>query len=576
MSNVDRRVEVHAAEFKFGEAKTAFTPSRPTLKRLYTCALLFCAAALLSHSALAEAREMNITQRYLNIPIGRETTMRVFQISVGGNLGREFPAQLAEGTIDYWVFIDVSEFKGQVINLSGPASQAALNRIYQDDKIEGSASLYKERDRPRFHFTVKRGWSNDVNGPIFYKGQYHMFWQAFPFGVKWDTGFMYWGHAISDDLIHWRELAPALMVDKLGSPWSGSSFVDRNNDGGWGKDALVLVYTAFDRTSHKQVQCIAYSTNGGVTFARIAGNPVLDSNSEQGTNDTRDPKVFWNEPTRHWVMVLFEKDGMTFYTSTDLKSWTRQSHFSGLFECPDFFELPVDGDRSHLKWILHGGSASYFTGSFDGRTFTPESPKLSYAEGKNANGEDILYAAQSFADMPDGRRVQIAWGRIKQENMPFNQMMLFPTEFRLTATSEGLRLRATPIKEIERLHQKAHSWSGLTAVEANKRFQSIRSGFLHVKLHATLKTGAELRIRYQGTELTSIQFGDLEDGRVSVELLIDKSVAEIFVNDGARYIIRELPVATTAHGLEVETGRQGTILDTVEAFELKSMWNRSQ
>jgi fructan beta-fructosidase len=575
MFGVDRRVEARA-DCDSEDIQISFVRSMPALKRMLSFALFLCAVFCLPHPVLGETREMNITQSFLSIPIGRDAKMQVFQIRVDGKLKREFPAQLAEGPIDYWIFIYVDEFKSQTITLSGPSTQVALSRIYQANKINGEDTLYKELNRPQFHFTVKRGWSNDVNGPIFYKGQYHMFWQAFPFGVKWDTGFMYWGHAISKDLIHWRELAPALMVDRLGSPWSGSSLVDRNNEGGWGKDALVLVYTAFDRISHKQVQCIAYSTDGGITFARFAGNPVLDSNSEQGTNDTRDPRVFWYEPTRHWVMVLFEKDGMSFYTSTDLKSWTRQSHFGGLFECPDFFELPVDGDRSHLKWILHGGSASYFIGSFDGRTFTPESPKLSYAEGKNVNGEDTLYAAQSFADMPDGRRVQIAWGRIKQENMPFNQMMLFPTEFSLKATSEGLRLRATPIKEIERLHQKAHSWSGLTAVEANKRFQSIRSGFLHVKLHATLKTGAELRIRYQGTELTSIQFGDLEDGRVSLELLIDKSVAEIFVNDGARYIIRELPVATTAHGLEVETGLPGTILDTVEAFELKSMWNGRQ
>ena len=185
---------------------------------------------------------------------------------------REFPVQLAEHAIDYWIFLDVSEFKGSTITLTGskgaasPSAQAALDRIYQANQIEGAATLYKETNRPQFHFTVKRGWSNDVNGPIFYKGQYHLFWQAFPFGVKWDTGFMYWGHAVSKDLIHWRELAPALMVDKLGAAWSGTSFVDHQNTGGWGKDALVLVYTAFDRTSHKQVQCLAYSIDNGATF----------------------------------------------------------------------------------------------------------------------------------------------------------------------------------------------------------------------------------------------------------------------------------------------------------------------
>lgn len=130
------------------------------------------------------------------------------------------------------------------------------------------------------------------------------------------------------------------MVDKLGAPWSGTSLIDNRNDGGWGKGALVLVYARFDRFTHKQVPCIAYSNDGGMTFKHFAGNPVLDSNQAVGSNDTRDPKVFGYEPTKHWVMVLFELDGMSFYTSTDLKTWSKQSHFKDLFECPDFFETP--------------------------------------------------------------------------------------------------------------------------------------------------------------------------------------------------------------------------------------------
>jgi len=526
----------------------------------------------LTPSLFAQSRTMHITQRYLNIPIDHKAKMRVFQIGIDGMVRREFPVQLAEGSIEYWIFIDVNDFKGQTITLSGPSTQIALNRIYQANKINGEDSLYKERNRPQFHFTVKRGWSNDVNGPIFYKGQYHLFWQAFPFGVTWETGFMYWGHAVSKDLVHWRELAPALMVDKLGSPWSGSSLVDHNNDGGWGKDALVLVYTAFDRFSHKQVQCIAYSTDNGVTFTRFMGNPVLDSNSEAGTNDTRDPKVFWYEPTRRWVMVLFENDGMSFYTSTDLKSWTWQSHFKGLHECPDFFELPVDGDTSHRKWILHGGSSTYFIGSFDGSTFTPESPELRYAEGKNANGEDVLYAAQSFADMPDGRRVQMAWGRITEQGMSFNQMMLFPTEFRLATTRDGLRLLAAPIREIEVLHSKEYAWSSLTAADANHRLHLIPPGPLHVNMQVTLERDDELTIRYQGNPLATLQFRDLDKGLGSVEILIDKSVAEIFIDGGRRYILKEIPATTNVQGIELETGRSGSILNTLEVYKMSSIW----
>ena len=537
-------------------------------------AVAFCPAI----SLLAQSRTIYITQRYLNIPVERESEMRIFQISVGGIQKREFPVQLAEHAVDYWIFLDVSEFKGSTItltgpsDLSGPAAQAALDRIYQANQIEGAATLYKESNRPQFHFTVKRGWSNDVNGPIFYRGQYHLFWQAFPFGIKWDTDFMYWGHAVSKDMMHWQELAPALMVDKLGSPWSGSSLVDHNNDGGWGKDALVLIYTAFDRISHKQVQCIAYSTDNGATFTRYVGNPVLDSNREVGSNDTRDPKVFWYEPTRHWVMVLFEKDGMTFYTSTDLKAWARKSHLKGFHECPDLFELPIDGDNNRKKWILHGGSSSYVIGSFDGETFTPESRDLHYAEGKNVQGADLLYAAQSFAEMPDGRRVQLAWGRIQPEGMPFNQMMLFPTEFKLKTTKDGLRLQATPIEEIAQLHGKARAWSTLTAADANQKLGVAGFMPLDVKLQVTLSNGDELAIENGGNTLTTIQSADLENGRGQVEVLIDKCVAEIFVDRGVRYIVREIAQTAGGQGLKLSLGQKTSTVNHLEIYEMNSMW----
>jgi sucrose-6-phosphate hydrolase SacC (GH32 family) len=518
---------------------------------------------------------MYISKQYLNIPVARASQMHVFQIQVDGIQKREFPVQLAEQSPDYWIFIDVSEFRGQTITLLGPASQAVLDRIYQADKIEGANSLYKERNRPQFHFTVKRGWSNDVNGPIFYKGQFHLFWQAFPFGVDWDTGFMYWGHAVSKDLVHWQEMAPALMPDRLGSPWSGSSLVDHDNDGGWGKDALVLVYTAFDRRSQKQVQCIATSTDNGVTFTRYAGNPILDSNREASSNDTRDPKVFWYEPTKHWVMVLFEKDGMSFYNSTDLKTWTRKSHFNSLHECPDFFELPVDGDTHQLKWILHGGSSSYFIGSFDGESFSAESPELRYAEGKNAHGDDALYAAQSFAEMPDGRRVQIAWGRIQPEGMAFNQMMLFPTEFKLVTTRDGLRMRATPIQELEKLRRKPQTCVSLTAVDANQALKRAGSGPLDVRIKVTLEKNDELTIKYQGNTLAAINYQELENGQSSLEVLIDKAVAEIFVDGGARYIVREIPT-TTGGGLEFGLEKNTSMINRLEIFPMKSMWQTSQ
>jgi sucrose-6-phosphate hydrolase SacC (GH32 family) len=271
-------------------------------------------------------------------------------------------------------------------------------------------------------------------------------------------------------------------------------------------------------------------------------------------------------------MVLFEKDGMSFYTSTDLKAWTRKSHFKSLHECPDFFELPVDGNTRHLKWILHGGSSSYFIGSFDGESFSPESPELRYAEGANVHGDDVLYAAQSFAEMADGRRVQMAWGRIQPEGMPFNQMMLFPTEFKLVTTRDGLRMRATPIEEIEGLHRKTQMWSSLTAADANQALDRAGSGPLEVRLKVTLEKDSELAIRYQGNTIATINSAELENGRGSLEVLIDKAVAEIFVDAGARYIVRELPTNAGGHGLELGLGKNMSAINRLEICQMKSIW----
>jgi fructan beta-fructosidase len=544
--------------------------------------LLLLAAVLSAEGQTAspeedETRSIAIEHRYLNVPIGRDTKMRIFHLGAGGTEKREFAMQLAEGAVDYWIYIDVSEFKGHAITLSGAATTAALGRIYQADTIEGQASLYKEAGRPLFHFTVKRGWNNDVNGPIFYKGQYHLFWQAFPFGVQWDTDFMYWGHAVSKDLIHWQELPPALMADKLGAAWSGSSFVDRANVGGWGKDALVLVYTAFDRVTHGQRQCIAYSTDGGATFTHYAGDPVLDSGAAMGSVDTRDPHVFWYEPGKHWVMVLFEKDGMSIFNSTDLKAWTRQSHFKGLYECPDLFELPVDGDARRMKWVLHGGSATYYIGSFDGKTFTAESGELHYAEGKNVHGDDVLYASQSFADMPDGRRVQMAWGRITEPGMPFNQMLLFATEFKLATTKDGVRMITSPIAEVARLHGESHSWGAISVAEANRNLAAMGAKPVHVRLKLALAEGDALKLSWRGKTLATIQAAELASGKGQgsegqIDVLIDKGVAETFVAGTPHYELADLSEAGGDTGLELSAGNGASRIDGLEVFAMKSMW----
>jgi sucrose-6-phosphate hydrolase SacC (GH32 family) len=541
---------------------------RSTLK-----ALLVCLCILPGIGLHAQPVNMKITKHYLNIPVEKSARVKPVKINVDGQMKMEFPVKLAEDTVDFWVYADVSEFTGKKIELACPASAASLKRIYQDDHIAGSDSVYREMNRPQFHFTVKRGWSNDINGPIYYDGQYHLFWQTFKYGLDIDIDYMYWGHAVSNDLLHWTELPSALTMDSLGSPWSGTAVVDSNNMSGFGKNAMVLYYTAFDKWSGKQVQCMAYSTDGGKTFQRYAGNPIIDSNREWDTNDTRDPKVFWYEPSKVWVMVLFEKDGMSIFNSTDMKAWKRRSHIKGLYECPDMFPLSVDGDPLNIKWVMHGGSSAYLIGNFNGKVFTPETEKLEYAEGKNNDDNDLLYAAQSFGNMPDGRRVQMAWGRIQHYGMPFTQMMLFPTAFSIITTNEGLRMVANPVAEIDRLHAASHVWGRLSIAEANDKLRAIAPAPLHVKMNVSLQPGADLRLRYEGSEMLHLPATDLPEVKNDIEILLDKTVAEIFVNKGRKYIIKQLaPPLKPDEGLVFESFQYGPQINALEVYEMRSVW----
>jgi fructan beta-fructosidase len=248
-------------------------------------------------------------------------------------------------------------------------------------------SLYHEQYRPQFHFTPARNWMNDPNGLIYYKGRYHLFFQYNPSGNTW--GNMSWGHAVSTDLVHWKQLPVAIPQDDNEMIFSGSVVLDRNNTTGFGtrkNPPLVAVYTSAQKASGKQQQALAYSTDGGTTWTKYDDNPVLDI----GSNNFRDPKVFWYAPTGRWLMAvaLADQHKISFYSSADLKHWTHQSDFGpagatgGVWECPDLFPLPVDGDAKKTKWVLAvnlnpggiagGSGAQYFVGDFNGKKFTAD------------------------------------------------------------------------------------------------------------------------------------------------------------------------------------------------------------
>jgi len=350
-----------------------------------------------------------------------------------------------------------------------------LDLVYQSAERKYLDNVYKEELRPQFHFSTMRGWTNDPNGLIYYDGEYHLFYQHNPYG--WDWGNMHWGHAVSTDLVHWKQLPHALYPDKNGVCFSGCAVIDYNNTSGFktGDDnVMVAVYTS---VLESQTQSIAYSNDKGRTWKYYEGNPVIasrDSIVKQG--HVRDPNVFWHESTNKWVMILFEEIGHSIFTSENLKEWEYQSHFNTFWECPELFELPIDGDKKNTKWVSYGAGGYYALGDFDGKEFKMTDGIFQYVQGE-------FYAAQTYENIPatDGRQIQVGWATIPSPGMPFNMMMSFPTELTLRTTSQGVRMFNEPVKEIELLHKEASKYENISWQQANEYLKDINSDFLHIK-----------------------------------------------------------------------------------------------
>ncbi len=544
------------------------------------CGLYLSAQDTLKHLTF------DINKKYLNLPIQMSEDRNQMTFKSGDKMVRYFDIRLSNGEPDYWVFADLSVFKGKKLTITYPMAVTGLNKMYQSDRWAGQDSVYQETNRPQFHFTSQRGWNNDPNGLVYYNGQYHLFYQHNPYETHW--GNMHWGHAVSSDLLHWKELGEVLYPDELGAMFSGTAAIDHKNTAGFqtgDQPTLVAAYTVHKDLPEEEgaieTQCIAYSNDGGLTFTKYAGNPVIDSKDKWKSSNTRDPKIFWYEPGQKWVMVLFEKDGHSIYNSDNLKEWTFQSHLVGFWECPELFELPIDGDSNNTKWVMYGASGTYMLGDFDGEKFTPSSGKYQYVQGQ-------LYAAQTFNNIPatDGRRIQIGWGRdMWHEGMPFSQLMLFPTVLTLKSTKNGTRLFNRPLKEIEELYQKSYSWKNLTTQSANEKLQAAEGDIFHIKMKVTINDGTRFNFMYQGNSIASydMNFNTLNDAfyegieagnrSIELELLIDRTSVEIFADGGAFTVVKSLEVAKNDKSLEFLENKNVQI-NTLEVHQLKSIWEK--
>ena len=421
--------------------------------------------------------------KYLLLPIQESSDEGKVRLETGSPADAAMDVRLATDSIEYYVPFELPQGGEATVSIRKVAADAVCwEHIQLTDTFDTSNTDYY---RPVYHHTPLYGWMNDPNGMVYKDGEYHLYFQYNPYGSKW--GNMHWGHSVSTDLMHWEHLKPAIARDTLGHIFSGSTVVDKAGTAGYGDSALVALYTSAS-DKHGQIQCMAYSTDNGRTYTKYGKNPVLTP--FDGLKDFRDPKVFWYEPEKKWVMIVSADKEMRFYASHNLKDWEYMSAFGkgygaqpNQFECPDFVQLPLDGNKDKMKWVMlvninpgcmFGGSATeYFVGDFNGKEFTcdtePEVAKwLDY-------GKDH-YAAVCFSNTGE-RVISIPWmSNWQYANVtPIRQYRGangLPRELSLYTKDGQVYVAANVVKEVEALRKDTRSFNPIT-VEGEYKLDEI-------------------------------------------------------------------------------------------------------
>lgn len=489
--------------------------------------------------------------------------------------------------------------------------------------------LYNEPYRPQFHFTPEKNWMNDPNGLVWYKGEYHLFYQYNPFGNSW--GHMSWGHAVSKDLVHWQHLPVALAEENGVMIFSGSAVVDWNNSSGFcrktdpqDKSCLIAIYTGHIEGKN-QSQHIAYSNDRGRTWTKFAGNPVIDI----GYKDFRDPKVIWHEATKRWVMIvsLSKEQKVRFYDSPDLKKWELLSEFGPagatadelLWECPDLFELPVDGQPGKKRWVLivninpggvaGGSGGQYFIGGFDGHTFTNDNPKntaLFVDYGKD------FYAGVTFSDVPktNGRRILIGWMSNwqyagKEPTSPFRTAQSIPRALRLRQTAAGVRLIQQPVVELKSLRGKSTVLKAVQLGAGQKPNPLLTGDALEIaaEFEVGKNSSALIRLKSGSTEKETVigydsgsgklfvdraNSGEVgfernfpgrheapmkaKQGKIKLHIFVDRSSVEVFGNDGEAAITDRIFPPSPNQRVELDGVGNNVKCLSLNVWPLNSIW----
>ena len=542
---------------------------------------LFFTATLLAgnlFTSFAGDVTLKITKKYINLPVSHQVDRKKMTFEVKGTPERNFVIRLADEKPDYWVFCDVSSWKGKTLRISYEGESAGLEKIYQDDVIAGQDSLYAEKNRPQFHFTTRRGWINDPNGLVFYEGEYHLFYQHNPYEREWEN--MHWGGAVSDDLIHWEEIGDVLFPDKDGTMFSGSAIIDKKNLTGLqsgNEPAILYFYTSAGNTSETSkgkpfTQCLAYSNDGGKTLIKYDKNPII----KNIIKENRDPKVIYCEPDDSYIMVLF-LDGHSFaiLKSKNLLDWSQIQEITlpDDGECPDFYPLCADGDSKNIKWIFSAASDRYYIGSFDGNKFIIET------EQKRLNFGNASYAAQSWSDIPNGRRVRTAFASFVIPNNPFGSCLNIPQNMTIKTINGEPYLSALPVKEFETLYKNRDVKTDVVINSDMPFIKSIQSKACDISVSASAENSFSLELFGLKMSFNAddkiLQCLDIsaplkcENGTVDLRIIFDTLYTEIFADFGTVFMGMTYIADSNLNSLRIES--KNATIHNIRVSELNSI-----
>ena len=542
--------------------------------------------------SISAKNQVAVTKHYLNLPVSYDADVETVHVMENGQRVYSFNLRLSTKP-DYWVQMDLEPWMGRDVVIevdcnplhsSSRETLQTVHMMYQSDELAEAATLYTEPERPWFHFTTGRAWLSDVCGVYYDRGEWHLQYQRNPYGIEWDN--MHWGHAVSHDLVHWKELGISLWPDTLGMVFSGTTVIDHNNvlrQQSGDIPTAVSFYTSAGGYAHMSngkpsTQSMAYSTDGGRHWIRYAGNPVL--NEVEFYN--RDPHVLWDEEHHQWVMVVFLTGNIYgFFTSKDLTHWTERSRYTmaGEFECPDFYPIKVE-ETGQTKWILSGVHGNYQVGNWDGKLFTPETTV------KDMDFGAMTYVLHSFSNAPDGRRVAMGNTGHIFNRVPFNNQMTFPRELSLHQHAGGdYVLHARPVDEVKLLYKKTESFDVLPAsttvhspaAHIKACFNVANNGFLTMQIGGiTLQydTSINLMSVINGGVTVNQFYAAPIKGKLDIELLSDIGFMEMFVSDGAIVGTFYQPyTGTETTDISVTAQSRLITIDTMTISELGNIWH---